>query len=129
MKILVLVKQVPDTGSERTLDLQTGRVDRTSDPVIDEINERALEVALSHKDAEGADVLALAMGPEGVVDTLRKGLAMGADEAVHVVDDALAGADMVATAKILAAAVKRAGFDLVIAGNESTDGRGGALAA
>lgn len=129
MKILVLVKQVPDTGSERTLDLRTGRVDRTSDPVIDEINERALEVALSHKDAEGADVLALAMGPEGVVDTLRKALAMGADEAVHVVDDALAGADMVATAKILAAAIKRAGFDLVIAGNESTDGRGGALAA
>lgn len=129
MKILVLVKQVPDTWSERTLDLETGRVDRSVDPVIDEINEKALEVALLHKDAAGADVTAVSMGPAGVVETLRKALAMGANDAVHVLDDALEGADMAATAAVLAAAIKRAGFDLVIAGNESTDGRGGALAA
>lgn len=130
MKIIVLVKQVPDTWGDRRLDATTGRLDRgASDAIIDEIGERAIEVALLHKDANpGTEVVVATMGPSGATDVLRKGLAMGADSAIHVVDDRLAGADLGWTASALAAAVGT-GWDLVITGNESTDGRGGVLAA
>src|SRR5262245_10670094 len=129
MKIIVLVKQVPDTWGERKLDLATGLVDRDgSEAVVDEISERAVEVALRAKDADkSVEVVVLTMGPEPAKDALRKCLGMGADSAVHVLDPSLAGADAAWTASVLAAAVRRAGFDLVIAGNESTDGRGGVV--
>lgn len=131
MKIIALVKQVPDTWGERVLDTQTGILDRgASDAIIDEINERALEVALQYKDDnKDAEVVALAVGPKGATDTLRKALAMGADSAIHVLDDSLAGADLAFTATVIAAAAQRAGFDAIIAGNESTDGRGGVIPA
>lgn len=130
MKIIVLVKQVPDTWGERKLDLATGWVDRgASEVVIDEIGERALEVALSYQDSNDAEVVVLTMGPSGVADAARKALAMGADSAIVVEDGALAGADVVTTSAVLAAAIARAGFDLVITGNESTDGRGGVIPA
>jgi electron transfer flavoprotein beta subunit len=131
MKIAVLIKHVPDTYGERQLDPTTGRTDRAAgDQVIDEISERAVEVALAHKDQEKAtEVVAVTMGPAQATDALRKALAMGADRAVHVVDDALAGADLMVTATVLAAALATERCDLVIAGNESTDGRGGVLPA
>lgn len=131
MKIIVLVKQVPDTEEERKLDPASGLLDRDAgESVVDEINERALEVALRYKDSnKGTEIVVLTAGPEGATKALRKALSMGAGSAVHVVDDALAGADIVRTAKVLAAAVKQTGFDLVIAGNESTDGRGGIVPA
>lgn len=131
MKIIALVKQVPDTWGERVLDPKTGNLDRgASDPIIDEINERALEIALQYKDAnKDAEVVALAVGPKGATDTLRKALAMGADSAIHILDDALSGADHAFTATVIAAAASRAGFDAIIAGNESTDGRGGVIPA
>lgn len=131
MKIVVLVKQVPDTYEDRKLDLSSGLLNRdASDIVPDEINERALESALRYKDSQkGAEIVVLTMGPESAIKTLRKMLAMGADSAIHVVDDALAGSDMGQTARVLAAAIRRGGFDLVLAGNESTDGRGGVVPA
>lgn len=131
MKIAVLVKHVPDTYGERQLDPATGRTDRSAgDQVIDEISERAVEVALAHKDQDrSTEVVAVTMGPPQATDALRKSLAMGADRAVHVVDDALAGADLMVTATVLAAALRPEEFDLVIAGNESTDGRGGMIPA
>ena len=130
MKIVVLVKQVPDTWGERKLDLATGLVDRDGvEAVIDEVGERALEVALSYRDSDDAEVVVLSMGPASAKEILRKGLAMGADSAVHVLDDALAGADLAWTAEVLAAAIGSIGFDLVVAGNESTDGRGGVIPA
>ena len=131
MKIVVLVKQVPDTYGERILDPSTGLIDRAaSDAVIDEIDERALEVALSYKDAhKDAEVVVMSMGSAAVTVGLRKGLAMGADSAVHVLDGALAGADIGWTSTVLAAALGTTGFDLVIAGNESTDGGGGVVPA
>ena len=132
MKIMVLVKQVPDTEEERRLDPATGLLDRgVSESVADEINERALEVALRYKDADkkGTEVVALSMGPSDAVKALRKALSMGADSALHVADDGLEGADIARTATVLAAAAKQAGFDLLIAGNESTDGRGGVVPA
>lgn len=131
MKIVVLIKQVPDTYEDRTLDTATGVLERSaSEKVIDDVTERALEVALSYKDGDkSTEVVVLSMGPESTTVALRKALAAGADSAVHVLDDALGGSDIGWTASVLAAALKRTGFDLIIAGNESTDGRGGVVPA
>lgn len=131
MKIIVLVKEVPDTYGDRKLNLETGLADReASEAVIDEIGERALELALTYAGAnEGTEVAVLSVAPEGATATIRKGLAMGAGSAIHVSDEALRGADLGLTAETLAAAIRRAGFDLVIAGNVSTDGSGGMIPA
>ncbi|MGZ0712478.1 electron transfer flavoprotein subunit beta/FixA family protein (plasmid) [Coraliomargarita sp. W4R53] len=131
MKIVVLVKEVPDTYGDRKLSLETGIADReANDRVIDEIGERALEVALKHADANaGTEVVVLSMTSAAATATVRKSLAMGAASAVQVVDEALLGADLGLTAQVLAAALKRTEFDLVIAGNQSTDGSGGVLPA
>jgi electron transfer flavoprotein beta subunit len=131
MKIVVLVKQVPDTYEERKLDPSSGILDRAAnDPIIDEIGERAIEVALRYKDShKGTEVMLLSMGAASVTAALRKALALGADAAVHVLDDALVAADLARTAAALAAALTASGFDLIVAGNESTDGRGGVIPA
>ena len=130
MKIAVLVKQVPDTWGERRIDSSTGRLDRAAgDAVVDEIDERALEVALQYKDSTGSEVVAVSVGPADAKDVLRKALAMGADSAIHVLDDGLVGADVLQTSRALAAAIRKLAPDLVIAGNESTDGRGGVVPA
>lgn len=129
MKIVVLVKEVPDTYGDRKLSLETGLADRAaSESVLDEIGERALEVALSFADKNAdAEVVVLSVAPESASATVRKALAMGAASAVQVVDEALLGADLGLTAEVIAAALRRIGFDLVIAGNQSTDGSGGVL--
>ncbi|WP_449282512.1 electron transfer flavoprotein subunit beta/FixA family protein [Leucobacter sp.] len=131
MRILVLIKEVPDTYGDRKLSLETGLADRgVSEAVLDEIGERAVEVALSYADAhEGTEVVVVSVAPEGSAATIRKALAMGAAAAVHVADAGLAGADLGLTAEALAAAIRRSGFDLVIAGNASTDGAGGVIPA
>lgn len=131
MKIIVLMKQVPDTYGERKLTAE-GLVDRSaSDAVIDEISERALELALQQKDSDkSTEVVVLSMGPATAKDSLRKALSMGADSAIHVLDDSLAASDIGWTASTLAAAIRSIGdFDLIVAGNESTDGRGGLVPA
>ena len=129
MKIVVLMKQVPDTWGERRLDPETGWVARdATDKVVDEISERALEVALAMKDRDkSVEVVLLCMGPSSATDILRRGLAMGADSAMLVSDPAIQGADLTVTAAVLTAAIRKIGFDLIIAGNESTDGRGGVI--
>ncbi|WPU09517.1 electron transfer flavoprotein subunit beta/FixA family protein [Pseudarthrobacter oxydans] len=131
MKIVVLVKAVPDTYGVRKLDLETGLADRAAAETLqDEISERALEVALSYAEKNsGADVTVICMGPESAAASLRKGLAMGANSALQVVDDSLSGADLGLTASVLAAAVLRTGFDLVVTGNQSTDGSAGVIPA
>jgi electron transfer flavoprotein beta subunit len=127
MNIAVLVKQVPDTFSERTLG-DDHRLDRESaDAVIDEIDSRGVEIALQLVEAAGGEVTVVTMGPDRATEALRKALARGADRAVHVVDDALAGADALVTSAVLAAALGRERYDLVIAGNETTDGRTGSV--
>ncbi|HET6503869.1 MAG TPA: electron transfer flavoprotein subunit beta/FixA family protein [Amycolatopsis sp.] len=130
-KIVVLVKQVPDTYSERKLTEGDHTLDRESaDAVLDEINERAVEEALKIKEAGEGEVTVVSVGPDRVTDAIRKALSMGADRAIHVSDEALKGSDLIATAKVLAAAIgKVEGYDLVIAGNEASDGRGGAVPA
>ena len=131
MNIVVLVKQVPDTYSERRLREPDGALDReASDAVLDEINERAVEEALQLKEAHGGTVTVLAMGPQRATEAIRKALSMGADAAVHVTDEALAGSDALGTARALAAAVGTVeGVDLVLAGNEASDGRSAAVPA
>ncbi|MFC6094157.1 electron transfer flavoprotein subunit beta/FixA family protein [Saccharothrix lopnurensis] len=131
MNIVVLVKQVPDTWSERKLTDTDHTLDRDSaDAVLDEINERAVEEALLLREAHGGEVTVLSMGPDRATDAIRKALSMGADKAIHVSDGALHGSDAITTAKVLAKAIATVeGFDLVIAGNEATDGRAGAVPA
>jgi electron transfer flavoprotein beta subunit len=130
MNIVVLCKQVPDTYSERRLQ-GDGALDRdASDAVLDEINERAVEEALVLKEAHGGAVTVVSMGPDRAAEAIRKALSMGADAAVHLTDEALAGSDAVGTARALAGAIGTVGeVDLVIAGNEASDGRSAAVPA
>src|SRR2546430_3884060 len=129
--IVVLVKQVPDTYPERKLTDADFTLDRDSaDAVLDEINERAVEEALLLKEAHDGEVTVVSVGPDRAAEAIRKALSMGADKAVHVSDPVLHGADLLQTARVLAAAINRVeGVDLVIAGNEASDGGGGAGAA
>lgn len=129
MRIVVLVKSVPDTNGDRKLELETGLTDRAaSDAVLDEISERAVEAALTlaAKEPESTVEL-LSMAQEEAQTVIRRGLAMGADTATQIVDPALRGADTNLTAEVLAAALKRKEFDVIIAGNQSTDGSGGVI--
>ena len=111
MKIVVLLKEVPDTWGDRTLDLETGLAARNaSERVLDEIGERALEAALAYSEAnEGTEVVVMTMASDAAAASLRKGLAMGAHSAVQITDDALRGADLGVTARVLAAALRRTG--------------------
>ncbi|BBX06923.1 electron transfer flavoprotein subunit beta/FixA family protein [Mycobacterium sp. ENV421] len=132
--IVVLIKQVPDTWSERKLSDGDYTLDRdAADAVLDEINERAVEEALLIKEREGdaaGTVTVLTAGPERATEAIRKALSMGADKAVHLLDDGLHGSDMVQTGWALARALGAIeGTELVIAGNEATDGTGGAVPA
>jgi electron transfer flavoprotein beta subunit len=130
MNIVVLVKQVPDTWAERRLSDSDKTLDRDSvDAVINEIDEYAVEEGLRLKEAQGGTVTVLTMGPARATETIRKALSMGADKAVHVTDDALAGSDAIQTAEAVAAALGTLEWDLVIAGSESTDARMSVLAA
>jgi len=130
LQIVVLVKQVPDTWSERRLTAEHKTVDRAAaDAVINEMDEHAVEEALRLKEAHGAEVTVLSMGPERAVETIRKALAMGADQAVHVSDEALRGSCAVASSAVLAAALGTLSWDLVVTGSEASDARVGAMAA
>ena len=131
MRIAVLVKEVPDTYGDRELVLETGLTRRADvERVLDEVDERALEAAIAYaQEHQGTEVTAVSMGPEAAVDGIRRALAMGADDAVHLADDALAGADLTVTAEALAGMLSLQPYDLVIAGAVSTDGGGGAVAA
>ncbi len=131
MRIVALVKEVPDTYGDRKLDLETGLAEREAgEVVLDEITERALEVALvSAAQIGDAEVVVLTMGPETATSSIRRALAIGAGSAVHIVDEELRGADLGLTAETLAAAIRRIGADVVITGNLSTDGSGGVIPA
>ena len=134
MKIVVCVKQVPDTAAERKLKPADSTLDRASvDGLINELDEYAIEEGLLIAEAQreagqDAEVTILTMGPEKAADSIRKALSMGADQAVHLLDDGLAGSDALSTSYALAQVLKQTGFDLVICGSESTDARMGVMA-
>jgi len=135
MKIVVCVKQVPDTAAERTLKPADSTLNRASvDGLINELDEYAIEEGLLVAEAEraagrDAEVTILTMGPEKAAESIRKALSMGADQGVHLLDDGLAGSDALSTSHALAQVLKQIGFDLVICGSESTDARMGVMAA
>ena len=124
MKIVVLVKHVPDATADRTFSDADHTTDRIGvDGLLSELDEYAVEEALTIAEANDGEVVVLTMGPEQAADALRKGLQMGASSAVHVVDDALHGSDAVATSLVLEKAIRRIGdVDLVLTGMASTDG-------
>jgi electron transfer flavoprotein beta subunit len=128
VNIVVCMKSVPETTSEKRLN-SDGTLDReSSDAVINPWDEYAIEEALRIRE-NGADgeIVLLCMGPDDATETIRKGLAMGADRAVLVTDDALHGSDMWATASVLAAALRKLQYDLVLFGSQSTDAGGGMI--
>jgi len=128
MNIAVLVKQVPDTYSDRQLTDGNWTLDRESaDSVVDEIDTRGVETALQLVEKHGGEVTVLTMGADRAAETLRKALAMGAHKAIHVSDVGLAGSCALQTSAALAAAIAPLSVDLVITGNESTDGATGVL--
>ena len=107
MNIVVCVKQVPDTATERKLRSDDKTLDRDAvDGVVNELDEYAVEEALKLKEAHGGEVTVLTMGPGKATETIRKALAMGADKAVHLVDDALHGSDARRTSYAMAQALE-----------------------
>ncbi|MCD0483798.1 electron transfer flavoprotein subunit beta/FixA family protein [Streptacidiphilus sp. ASG 303] len=130
LRIVVCVKYVPDaTGDRRFADDTT--TDRESvDGLLSELDEYGVEQALRIAEASGdAEVTVLTVGPDDAKDALRKALSMGADKAVHVNDDDIHGTDALGTSAILAKALEKTGYDLVVCGMASTDGTMGVLPA
>jgi electron transfer flavoprotein beta subunit len=124
MNIVVLVKQVPDTEGDRRLDPSDNTVDRAAvDPVINYIDEFAIEEGLRLKEAHGGEVTILTVGPQRATESIRKALSMGADKAVHVTDEAIHGSDALQTATVLAKALGTLEWDVAVAGSEATDSR------
>ncbi len=122
MKIVVCVKQVPDTN-EVKLDPVKGTLIRDGVPSIMNPDDKAgLEAALQLKDAHGAEITVVSMGPPQADAVLREALAMGADEAILVTDRAFGGADTWATSTTIAAAVNMLDYDLIITGRQAIDG-------
>lgn len=122
MRIAVCIKQVPDT-SEIRIDPKTNTLIRDGVPsIINPDDKSALEVALTLKDKLGCEVVVVSMGPNQAEFALREALAMGADDAYLITDRAFAGSDTLATSTIIAAALKKIGFDCIIAGRQAIDG-------
>lgn len=122
MKIVVCVKHVPDAQSNRSF--EDGLIFRGEDDVLNEIDENAIEAAVSiAEEKEDIEVIALTMGPEDASDALRKALQMGADSAVHICDDNLKGSSVLQTARVLSKAIEQiSDVSLVLTGMASSDG-------
>jgi electron transfer flavoprotein beta subunit len=122
MDIVVLVKQVPDTEAMVQI-AGDGKSIKTDDIkwIMNPYDEIAVEEALRIKEAQGGSVTILSLGPQKAQETIRTALAMGADKGIHINDPVAVGGDALATAKILAAALKQIPYDLIIAGHRAVD--------
>jgi electron transfer flavoprotein beta subunit len=130
VKIAVCVKEVPDASAPKRIDPQTFRLDRSVPGALNEFDTHALEEALRVKEQAGeGEVVAVLMGPPKSADSLRKALAIGADRAVHIADDAVAGSDLVPTSKVLANALEREEAGLILFGQQGSDSDGAVLCA
>ena len=128
MNVAVCVKQIPDPASPGKLDPTTHTLVREGKLIMDDSDAYGVEMALQLIDkAGGGEVTLISMVPNGETSGLRTALAMGAHKAILISDDSLKGSDALGTAKVLAAAIKRAAPDLVITATESTDGYTGTL--
>ena len=130
MNIVVFVKYVPDATADRSFDAGDHTVDRASvDGLLSELDEYAVEEALKIGDAGDGEVTVLTVGPEQASQAVRKALQMGADRGVQVLDEAIHGSDAIATSLILAKALDRLDYDMVVCGMASTDGSMGVVPA
>ncbi|MEA2023628.1 MAG: electron transfer flavoprotein subunit beta/FixA family protein [Actinomycetota bacterium] len=127
MRIAVCVKQIPDPATPYDLDPDTHRVVRPNDQVLDDTDRFGVEVGLQLAEGDDGTVTLFSMSPSGSLQGIRQALAMGADKAVIIDDETLGGSDALTTSRVLAAAIEREGFDLVVAGTESTDGSTGVV--
>jgi electron transfer flavoprotein beta subunit len=127
MKVVVCVKQIPDPATPYRLEEGTNWLVRPAEQVLDDTDRYGVEMGLQLAQANEGTVTLVSMGPTGNAQGIRQALAMGADKAVIIEDDNLRGSDALATARVLAAAIAAEGFDLVIAGTESTDGYSGVV--
>jgi electron transfer flavoprotein beta subunit len=128
MKIAVCVKAVPDAAGGRKIDPGTGRIDRSGDLALSDFDLHPVEEALRLRDAAGeGEVVVVSLGPSAAADAVRKTLAMGADRSVLVTDPAFEGGDLLTTAHALAGALSRESADLVLFGQQSSDGDGACL--
>jgi electron transfer flavoprotein beta subunit len=128
LNIVVTVKHIPDPNLP--MEMSGDRIKREGvQGVLDPGDEFGVEAGLQIKEVQGGEVSLMSMGPASAMEAIRRGLSMGADRGVLISDDALAGADALLTARVLAAAIRRSEFDLVISGVESTDGYTGAMPA
>jgi electron transfer flavoprotein beta subunit len=128
MKIAVCAKYVPDAAANLRLDPETKRLDRSGEGALNQFDVNAVEEALRLKEAEGeGEVVIVSLGPERALEAMRKALAMGADRVVLVSDERAAGSDLVATSRILAAALEREQADLVLFGQQAGDSDGAVL--
>ena len=128
MKIAVCVKHVPEATAARRIDPATKRLDRSGEGALNSFDVNAIEEALRLKERDGdGEVVLVSLGPDKSLESLRKGLAMGADRAVLVSDEAAAGSDLVATSRALAAALEREEAELVLFGQQASDGDGAVL--
>lgn len=122
MKIVVCIKQVPDT-TEIKLNPETGTLIRDGVPSIINPDDKAgLELALELKECAGAEVTVITMGPPQADKALREALAMGADRAILLTDRKFAGADTLATSNALAGALRQLKYDLIVTGRQAIDG-------
>jgi electron transfer flavoprotein beta subunit len=127
VKIAVCVKQVPDAASRR-IDPTTKRLDRSGEGALNAFDSHAVEEALRVREQAGdGELVLVSLGPAKALDSLRKALAMGADRALLVTDDAAAGSDLVATSRILARALERESADLIVFGQQASDSDGAVL--
>ena len=127
MNVVVCVKQVPDPNSPGQLDPSSHTLKRDGELVLDPGDEFGVEAGLQLAEKHGGEVTVVSMGPDRGVDAVRKALAMGAAKGVLITDESLAGSDALTTAKVLAAAIRRQEFDVVITATESTDGYTGVV--
>jgi electron transfer flavoprotein beta subunit len=127
MQVVVCCKQIPDPATPYQLEPDTHWLVRPAEQVLDDTDRYGVEMGLQIAQAHGGSVTLVSMGPAGSMQGIRQALAMGADKAVVVDDASLRGSDSLLTARVLAAAIAREGFDLVIAGTESTDGYSGVV--
>src|SRR5438045_1399629 len=125
MRIAVCVKHVPEGPSK--IDPSTKRLDRSGEGALNHFDANAVEEALRVKGDSETEVVAVSLGPQQALDSVRKALAMGADRAVLVSDDAAAGSDLVATSRLLAAALEKEDADLVLFGQQASDADGAVL--
>jgi electron transfer flavoprotein beta subunit len=127
VKIVVCMKETPSTTAEKRFGPDMRLERRKEDAIINPFDEYSIEEGLRQQEKHGGEVIALCMGPATASDTIRKALAMGADSGVLVSDDALAGSDAIGTARVLAAALKKIGFDLALFGSAAADSYGGVV--